>query len=308
MKEIALVGFSANAEVIQVYDRMTTKQKGVLESFESDLCGTSANVARAIISLGQSSKVLALTGVGDDLESHILRFALKKFPVPYSEFMVLNHSHISVLPLDGIPNTKIFGRKGSFMEGEIMEEKIGETIALIDKEIGLWRIATGVRPEETPLVTELFNKHEGHRSLNPRRELVEDRPKFIETARNADLLIMNQEEFDYCDEVSIDELHKLGPRLVIITRSKDGGAFSVKGSEPEKFKPCTDYLKNSEVVETGAGDWFHAAFIVRCIELGKSISTLSLEEVRECIAFAARVSGKKVTMPGAANGPNKEDL
>jgi sugar/nucleoside kinase (ribokinase family) len=303
MEKIALVGFSANAEIIPTYDRMTSREKGTLKSIVSDLCGTSANVARAIKQLGQSSKVLALTGINDDLESHILRFALEKFPVPFSEFRILNHSHISILPIDGIPHPKIFGKKGNIENG-----KINETIMKINEENGLWRIATGVRPEETDLVKELFNKHAGYRSLNPRLELITEREKFLNILKNTDLLIMNHSEFDFCEETSIELLHKYGPKLVIVTRNEEGGMFSKKGIKPEKFKPCNEYISSSEIYETGAGDWFHAAFIVRCIELNKSIDTLTIEEVRDCISFAAQVSGKKVTMPGAANGPSKKDL
>jgi len=304
MKEIALVGFSVNAEIVLDYDRMTQQEKGKLNSIEPYLCGTSANVARAINLLGQTSKVLALTGVNDDFESHVLRFALRQYTIPHSEFKILDKSHISVLPIDNIPKPQIFGKKGKIEEG-----KINETIAKINEETGLWRIATGVRPEEIELVKTLFNKHAGHRTLNPRPELIMDRSKFFEILKSTDLLIMNHSEFDSCKMTLLSEFHKLGPNLVIITQNENGGMFSKSGLKIERFDPCNDYINpNTEVYGPGAGDWFYASFIVKCIELGKSIQTLSIKDIRECISFAARVSGKKVTMKGAANGPTKEEL
>src|ERR1035437_3992001 len=148
----ALVGFSVNAEIVQNYDRMTQQEKGKLESIIPYLCGTSANVARAIKTLGQSSKILALTGVNHDFESNTLRFVLQKETIPHSEFPILNHSHISILPIDGIPNPQIFGKKGL-----IIKSKIEETILKIEEQTEQWRVGTGARTEELPLIKALFN-------------------------------------------------------------------------------------------------------------------------------------------------------
>jgi len=304
MNEIALVGFSVNAEIVLKYERMTELEKGKLESIVPDLCGTSANVARAITLLGQSSKVLALTGINNDFEGLALRFALEKFPAPFTEFRILNNSHISILPIDGISPSKVFGKKGNIENGNV-----NEIVRKINQETGLWRIATGVRSEEVPLVKELFNKHIGYRSLNPRPDLILNRGKFLEVLQNTDLLIMDYDEFGLCEEASVQSLLEHGPKLVIVTKDKDGGLFASSRNELEKYKPCKDYLSfSTEVYQTGGGDWFHAAFIVKCMELGKSIHDLTVEEIRDCISFAARVSGKKITMPGAANGPSKTDI
>jgi sugar/nucleoside kinase (ribokinase family) len=121
---------------------------------------------------------------------------------------------------------------------------------------------------------------------------------------------MNDAEYDACKTTGVSDLHQYGPTLVIVTSDKHGGMFSKSDSKPERFEACTDYLSSlsTKVHTVGAGDWFHAAFIVRCIELGKSICSLTIEEIHDCIKFAARVSGKKVTMQGAANGPSQSDL
>jgi len=303
-KKSAIVGFSVNAEIVQIYDRMTVQEKGRLQSIVPYLCGTSANVARAINMLGQYSKVLALTGIDNDFESHVLRFALQKYTIPYHEFPILNHSHISILPIDNIPNPQVFGLKG-----DIEKSKIEETVDKIKEEVGEWRIGTGARPEELLLLKALFNEHAGYRSLNPRQELIGDKNNFLDILKSTDLLIMNHSEYDACKTTSPADLHQYGPSLVIVTQNRFGGMFSKNGVEPERFDSCNEYLdSNTKICGPGAGDWFHASFIVRCMELGKSINTLSIEEVRDCINFATRVSGKKITMQGAANGPTQNDL
>lgn len=304
MKQTALVGFSANAELRTKYDRMNPHKKGRLDLFEADLCGTSANVARAINKLGQSSKLLALTGVNGDLETHMLGWVLQNFSLPYSEFPILNQSHIAILPIDGFNDPITFGKKGT-----IETSKIEETLVKIKMERGQWRIATGVRPAEIILVEELFGRHTGFRSLNPRQELVEDRISFLRILKKTDFLVMNHSEYDACRTTSVAELHQYGPRLIIVTQREFGGMFSLSGFLPERFDVCTDFVSPEiQICNPGSGDWFNAAFHVRCMELGKSINTLDIKDVRECVKFAARVAGKKVTMPGAANGPTKQDL
>ncbi len=302
LEKEALIGFSVNPELVPIYNRMTGAEKGSLESLSVDLCGTSANVARAINVLGGKSKVLAFTGVKNDFESHTLRWALEKYEIPHREFQILDHSHISLFPIDGLPKNKVFGLKGN-----IEESKINETINQIGEEEGMYRIATGVREEELPFVKALFNKHIGYRSLNPRIALIEKRNSFIEILKQTDLLIMNDAEYDACRVTGISELHQYGPKVIIVTREKDGGMFSKEGETPEMFEACKKYL-GKEVYTIGAGDWFHAAFIIKTMEFGKDFSSLTIEEIRECILFATQVSGKKVTMQGAANGPSKNDL
>lgn len=303
-KSQALIGFSVNAEIIQTYDRMSIKEKGVLESLEVDLCGTSANVARAITKLGGLSKVLALTGVGDDFESMSLRWALKNYKMPYREFQILSSSHISVFPIDGLNRNKVFGKKG-----KINESKVDEVITGIESETGLWRIATGVRPEEIPFVRALFNSHVGYRSINPRLNLIEKREDFFSILKVSDLLILNEAEFSGCNVAHISELHGFGPSVVIMTKEKYGGVFSLKGRSPEVFQACTKYSENCKQLYTiGAGDWFHSAFLVRCMEAGKPFGELSVKEIRDFINFAARVAGKKITMPGSGNGPSIDEI
>lgn len=301
--EIALVGFSINSEIIPSYDGRTPLEKAPLASIVANIGGTSANVALAIQTFGGSSKLLALMGEGDDLQTHILKYVLRNCKIPYIDFPILSTSHIAFIPEDGI-QTRVFGLKG-----KILDQKLSSTIDEISKETGKWRIATGVRIEEVELVLSLFNKHIGFRSLNPRMELIKNKPVFFELLKSVDLLILNMAEYRECKVTSPSELHKYGPSLVIVTDSENGGMFSHKKTGAEIFPACTDYIKEeSRLFTTGAGDWFHGSFISKCMEIGKPFSELDLSEITDFVTFAARVAGKKITMEGASNGPSNDDL
>lgn len=304
MKNSAIVGFSANAELVFHYDRMSTAEKGKLEQYDVALGGTSANVARVITKLGQKAKLLALTGVGNDAESNSLRFVLDQYQVPYEEFKILNKSHFSILPIDGLPKPKIFGEKG-----KIQEEFLDKVIQSIENRDETWRIATAIRPEEMSLVKTLFNKHEGYRTLNPHMTLISNEDCFKEVLLRTDMLIVSSDEFDACNVASIEHIHEFGPHLVVVTQDERGGIFSIKGLRPEKFLPCTSYIREGmNVYGPGAGDWFSGGLHTYFLENERSIFDLSLSKIKDAINFAAKVAGKKVTMPGATNGPGKEDL
>ncbi len=303
-EKIALVGFSINSEIYTSYDGKTQLEKAPLLSMGAGIGGTSANVATAIQKFGGKSKLLALKGMNDDFATHILDYVLRNCNIPYQNYPILNRSHIALLPDDGIQTKKVFGLKGG-----IIQSKLPETLAEIEKEFGQWRIATGVRVEEVDLVMCLFNKHVGFRSLNPRMELIKNEKVFHELLKDTDLLICNQSEYHACKVTSPSDLHKYGPSLVIITDGENGGMFSHKTTGAEVFSACGDYIESgAKLFNTGIGDWFHGSFISKCMELGKPFSDLTLQEVLGFISFAARVAGKKITMEGASNGPGLLDL
>lgn len=310
LTQTSVVGFSVNPELLFTYNRMTEKEKGDMDDPICEISGSSANVALAINTLtigsGIKSRVLALTGPPNDRASILLRTAQKDL-IPYEEFPILEYGHISILPIDGLPNPRTFSRKG-----EVILSMIEKTIPKIEKEESVWRICTAIRPSEKALAKALFNNHDGYRVLNPRPELIKDKDSFYELLKFTDLLIMNQGEFNECEVASLEQLHERGPTLVIVTQAEKGGLFSHKGEVPERFEPCHDYItcahKQKNLGSTGAGDWFSGAFVAWCKELEKSVYTITMEEIREGLSFSARVAGKKVTMKGGWNGPGKEDL
>lgn len=305
MKEnIALVGFSVNAEVSVSFDANTKLEKAPFDSIDAGLGGTSANVALAIQTFGGKSKLLAPMGEVDDFKTHTLEFVLRNCKIPYQRFQILSSSHIAFLPNSSGQTKTVFGLKG-----EILEQKLQQTFAEIDKETGLWRIATGVRLEEIKLVKHLFNKHIGFRSLNPRMELIRNTNIFQQVLQSTDLLILNEAEYRLCQVTSPDKLHEFGPSLVIVTDGENGGMFSCRETGAERFNACLDYTsENTKIFTTGAGDWFHGAFLSKCMDNKKPFSVLTRDEISLFIAFAARVAAKKITKEGASNGPSLLDL
>jgi sugar/nucleoside kinase (ribokinase family) len=303
-KNIALVGLSFNSEEYYYYNGKAESEKVPITNHKEALGGTSANVAAAIRTLGKESKVLALTGPDDDEKTVLLEKVIKKQKLHYRKFPILNKSHYALILNDGLNPQQLLSFKGKIIEAEI-----DQTIAKIEEENGQWRIATGVRDQEVPLVEALFNKHEGFRSLNPRMELIQNKEAFKKLLKKTDLLILNYSEYHACNVASLTEFHECGPSLVIVTDSKNGGFFSHKKFKPETFNACKDYVNGStQIYSVGCGDWFNGSLTSMCMDIGNSFPEMTCEELRISINFAARVAGKKVTMEGAINGPTPEDL
>ena len=304
MKKEALVGFSVNTEISIVFDGKNQLEKAPLQTIHARIGGTSANVAIAIQKLGGESKLLALVGINNDFSTHALNYVLDSCKIPHTDFRILDNSHIAVLPDDGIQRNRSLGLKGV-----IDDSKIGSVLSDIEKETSLWRIATGVRPEEYQFVECLFNKHIGFRSLNPRMQLVKNKSVFKNLLKNTDLLIFNMAEFEACEVVSPSSLHQYGPSLIIVTDEEKGGIWSHKNFSPKRFQANTSYIGKKTVINTtGAGDWFHGAFIFMCQANGVAFNDLKEKELSEFINFAARVAGKKVTIEGSSNGPTMSEL
>ncbi len=302
------VGFSVNTEMQQKFGPATS-EKGTLEEVKFGLAGTSANVARAIHTLGHESKLFALTGREKNPEKHLLNFLLKKSKIPYVEFPILTSSDFTIIPTDDL----YISTKSRCLKNEVIQKKVDKTIEEIHRmEGGTWRIGTGVRYQHIPLIKAFFNRHFGNRVLNPRPEIIQNSTPFKELLKCTDFLIVNSDEYKAFKETSPAELHKLlykrGPTLIIVTESKHGGMFSLKGHPVERFEACTQYLEEgAPIFENAAGDCFEGAFIAKLGDLNKSIATATIDDIRKAIHFATHVSGKKITTPDATC-PTRQDL
>lgn len=311
------IGFSVNPEMRPIYDRLSEEEKAPLLGLTCQLGGTSSNVAHALANMGIKTKLYALTGYNDDFNTHCFRYALKHSPeniIPI-DFNILEQGHMGLIPYDGIKKTsQVFGYKGL-----IQPAKIPTCLEIIKKRKGkrIWKVATGVRPPEIELVKALFDGNKGFRYLNPRVDLIKEKEIFFDILKETDVLVLNQIEYDSC--VNYQELNsmadiqqKFGVSLVIVTKDKDGGKFSLSNkiaSVRGKFEAYSDYIKvGEEIFPTGTGDWFGGSFLSVIIKLKKSIYEVTETEINEAINFARKVAGKKITMMGAGNGPRKSDL
>ena len=313
----AIIGFSVNPEIRATYDRMTEDEKAPLLGLTCHLGGTSSNVAHALSNMGLQSKLYAMTGYNDDFNTHCFKFALEHSPenIIGADFNILEQGHMGFIPSDGIKKTsQVFGLKGL-----IQSDKISDCLGILKSETSprVWRIATGVRPAEVSLVKALFNGNVGFRYLNPRMDLIIEKEIFFDLLGQTDILVVNQKEFDACTNYQelnsmADIQEKFGVSLVIVTKDKDGGKFSLTNPVTRvrgKFEACTHYLKKGEeIFPTGTGDWFGGSFMSIIIKLEKSIYEINENEINQAINFARLVAGKKVTMEGPGNGPKESDL
>ncbi len=302
----AIVGFSANSELVLTYDRITSLEKGDLEFMEVNLGGTSANVATAIQTLGGKSHLLTLTGNEETFETYVLDYVFKKFKIPFTKFPILDKSNISIIPIDGLSpeESKVFCSKGL-----IREDLIAKTIKEIKKLSNGLRIATGVRLGEIELVKAFFNNRKGYRSLNPRIELIQKRDVFKDIMTHTDIIFLNSSEYEECLVTSPEDLHEYGPHIIVVTAGDKGGMVSLKGHGAERFEACKVYTQPEIPIHTtGAGDWFQGGFHYNFMKMGKSLMELTMEDLLESADFGARVAGKKITMLGAHNGPTASQI
>ncbi|MCK1736887.1 carbohydrate kinase [Bradyrhizobium sp. 138] len=143
---------------------------------------------------------------------------------------------------------------------------------------------------------------------NCRPNLVKDKPAYLarmaEFAGSADLIKMSDVDFAYLFgderyEQRASALLGQGASLVVITRGNNGaiawhaGAGAIEVTSPQV-----------EVADTiGAGDSFQAALLFALHKQGRltrpQLKTISADELRRALSFAANCAGLTCTRPGA---------
>lgn len=314
----AIIGFSANPEIIIRINRLVESEKAPLGGMTCELGGTSSNIAKAMAKMGIQSTLYVLTGYNDDFYTHCFRYALEHSheKIKTIDFPVLERGHMGFIPIDGIKKmSQVFGYKG-----KVQPDKVHLCTEIIKNDFNqtAWRIATGVRPSEVELVKALFGENQkGFRYLNPRMDLIESKNVFFDLLEQTDVLVVNRDEYEACikykEICSRSGIQKLfGVSLVVVTKDKNGGKFSLQNKltdTNEKFDAYTDYIEEGkEIYPTGAGDWFAGSLISSLIETKKSIYEITKSEIIDAIYFASKIAGKKITIVGAGNGPSESDI
>ncbi len=302
----AVVGFSVNPEVVGVCDSRGKGEKLPLLALSVDLAGAAANVAIALNAFGCFPLILGLTGKNGD-ETLLLDWAVRKAKIPFKPIEVLDHTSIALLPIDkAAPSSRVLGRKGVVVSEKvsIAVHQIRESVAGVNS----WRIAVGVRPSEVELAQGLFFESvPGKRILSPHFSFCEkeSRDALFHSLSSVDLFILNQLEYEKLGVGKPKELHRFGPSVVIVTQDERGGYCSFRG-ESSQFD-SVKYSTNG-VYPTGAGDWFLGGLLSAFISREVTLETIKRETFLECLHFAAKVAGKKVTIPGGGKGPTSEEL
>jgi hypothetical protein len=219
----------------------------------------------------------------------------------------LDKTSIALLPVDKASKSRVVGRTGT-----TLVERIDEAFSLVSRfatqQKESWRVATGVRSSEVRLASALFEgAHLGRRVLGPHHTACSGKlPGFEGLLKNTDLLILNEQEYRWAmGALPLNDVHVLGPKLIVITQAERGGTFSLRGETGQFVAArCPDKVVSS----VGAGDWFLGGLVHSFIRGKVDVDTVNIRTLSDCFFFAARVAAKKITMPGAANGPSLAEL
>ncbi len=296
-----VVGLATNAEIVFTFDGNRNDEKLPLEDFSIQLSGSSSDVAIGLSKLGHNARLIGLIAESADDQSALLNIAVKKHSIPHLLVPALDHTSVAVLPGDISGKNRIVGKRGEILNHtlETAARLIGEASAATE-----WRIATGARTREFPLISTLLGENPGRRVLNPNLFLCRERTAFKNIISYADILVMNKNEEAACG-MSFLELHAAGPHLVIVTEGERGGRYSLGGIVGRFYAipPVSETL-----FLAGAGDWFLAGFLASCVRVSFSAFEGNEHLLHQCLEFGARVAAKKITMPGAGNGPSLDEL
>ncbi len=300
----ALIGFSANPEVVGVYDSACDREKLPLLEFRVDLSGAAADVATALQKLGRMPHLMGLTGTDHSDEDALFQIALEKARLSFTPVRVLDRTSIAFLPVDKTSRPRVAGRTGTVTSHAATPIVTG----IANGHKGAWRVATGVRVSDVEFASSLYTDAEpGKRVLSPHHTACASKLHgFDELLRSADLFVLNEQEWKWIGGGAVlSDFHCFGPKLIIVTQGESGGMYSLRG-RPGEFHAaqCPDKAISS----VGAGDWFLGALVHSFLEHERHVGNIDVSMLESYLAFAAKVAAKKVTMPGAANGPTLEEV
>lgn len=306
----ALVGLSVNPEANFPYSD-TLDGKALASSVRYYLSGSSANIALALMRLGHKPRLLGLTSTSNGeahnhINNDILEKLLQTSNLPFTHVNALDKTNFAFVPLGPkAEHNKVIGLKGT-----VQSHLIDSACATIREENGLWRVGSGVRPAEVPFIETLYeNAEEGYRTLTPKPDLIENTVLFKKVLKSVDLLVMNAKEFQACGLNTPNEMHSLGPKMIVVTDEANGGRWSYQYRSSSWVGTYQSHDYPGYIASrVGAGDWFHAALIAHGLHIQKSVLQLNKESIEQALYFAAHVSGKKITMLGGSNGPSRDDL
>ncbi|MFA6257443.1 MAG: PfkB family carbohydrate kinase [Candidatus Paceibacterota bacterium] len=302
----AVIGVSVNPEMELVIEN-TPGPKKVLKCMTCCLSGSSGNTATAIKCLGGCPHLLGLVSAyeKEDVADVLLRSAVLKGKVPFTAIPILSETNHAIIPVIGESNDEVWGKKGDIVHSELPQA----LRILAGPEIGIgpqtFVVITGLRAVEILFAKALLSQakvKKGFRVLNAKDTLCANK-EFKKILPLVDLLVLNKREFEETG-MGFSQIHKCGPKIVVVTHDKEGGIFSFSNYRIS-FKPVSF---SGGRFETGAGDWFLGAMISELVRLRESVLTIQLKQFMGVINFAARVAGKKITMAGGGNGPSRHQL
>lgn len=273
-----IVGFSANLEV-RFFTDGRLKENGE-KTHVSDIIhgigGTSVNTALQLREFGVP--VHAVLTVARDLHLAPLKTLLHQERLPHTLIECREKNSFAVIPINANNGSHIESYKGHY--GRI---PVDEVAGIVDREKPSALVITGCVPQEAELIDRMFRTQDCLRVLNPRLNFCANREVFTKVLGNTDLLCLNEAEFRTWTG-TLEELHKAGPKIIVITRDRFGVVVSDKRNFMSQIKLGAVKL-GQRCDTTGAGDVFLASFLAKYLE-GVPI--------KECAKFGALVAGIRV--------------
>jgi sugar/nucleoside kinase (ribokinase family) len=266
--------------------------KILVEKFETAVAGNAVNVALGAARLGVKTSIY--TEMGDDQNGHLILDTLKKAGIN-TKAVVLNQGLLTNVH----PIVVYSADRTIFSYHEKFEYEVGRGWPKT-RWIYYTSLAENFPKFQVELVKYAKENNIGF-AMNPGTIQMK---KGVEALRNAleitDVLFVNREEALSLTgapaDVTVSELHnalhKLGPKLSVITDGKNGatakentGKFEQRTIFDEVDKPILD--------RTGAGDAFSSGFMAAIIH-GKSL--------REALLWGAANSSHVIRQIGASKG------
>ena len=302
-----IVGFSICQEEVIRYDTIPRDENDkplmskIPVSSNHYIGGTAFDIAILLQTLGLKVKLLAT--VGQDEEGPGRQFIerrLKKYTkIPYHLLPVRRGTSAARIVIEKGFDPIILSKKTGYLNipiEEVREQAKKANPALM--------IASGVMPEEIPMVEAMFNvRPEAPCFLNPRPELLKERSLFGKLLKLNPFIFLNHQELgvyldtdireDGVTKEIVSQFHEAGADNVIVTCNEQGAIFS---SEPLKLWIQQPIIRFDEPVDkTGAGDSFLAAVIA---------AVLKKKSPEEMMLWGATMAGLKVLREGGANVPS----
>lgn len=284
-------------------------------NFEKKAGGAPANVAASVVKLG--GEAVFLGQVGDDSFGRFLVETLKNVNIDTSMTKMEGCTTLAFVAIDENGERDFEFNRGS--DGEYSFDSID--LSRITKDDVLhFGSATGFLEGELKntyfKLLDYAKENNMFISFDPNYRdalITEDKlAQFIEDsktfAKDSDFVKLSDEEVRLItkkEELNegVDELHRLGAKVVAITLGAEGTLIS-NGSE----KAIVPSIKIKQVDSTGAGDSFVGAVLKQVADL-EDMKNISFAKWKEIIAYANKVGAITCTNYGAIDSmPYAKDV
>ncbi len=284
------IGFSVNPEVLLQREGGSVGDKHNA-NISVQLGGASAIAAGMIKQLGGDPQLFAFIGPDNDPFSLLLRHCSISSGMQAHFFEVLKQTSRAVITVNN-PHSTVDGHKG--VPRSVTESGIGDILSDIrSRANGSFVVAGSVRLDELVFAEALLQgAPQGKRFLHLHYSFC-GHNQVSKVTHLADIMVLNEKEFNRWG-CSLETLHAMGPRAIVVTKAEEGGVCSFAGGITFAYDAVLDY-RESFVTDTGAGDSFNGAFVHAMIQMGMTADDLGHKDCfQRVVRFASDAAAQKV--------------